>query len=109
MRVSRVRVFMKDSRPQAHVEGEIGDGCNRLDSITQQRSANTVTITATLRRQGERCTMIMQYLNRWVPLDGSFTPGEYVVRANSAEIAFRLVAGGAGTLRVEPDPGAPPQ
>jgi hypothetical protein len=52
---------------------------------------------------------IMQYLNRWVPLDGSFAPGEYVVRANSASIAFWLVAGGEGILRVEPDPGAPPQ
>jgi hypothetical protein len=53
--------------------------------------------------------MVMQYLNQWVSLDGSFAPGEYIVRANSAEVAFRLVAGGEGTLRVEPDPGAPPQ
>jgi hypothetical protein len=53
--------------------------------------------------------MIMQYLNRWMPLDGSFAPGEYIARANSAEVAFRLVAGGEGTLRVEPDPGPLPQ
>lgn len=109
VRVTRVRVFMREGLPQAYVEGEIGDGCNRLDSITRQRTANTVAITATLRRQGQQCTMIMQYLNRWVPLDGSFAPGEYIVRANSAEVAFRLVAGGDGTLRVEPDPGALPQ
>jgi hypothetical protein len=109
MRVTRVRVYMREDRPQAYVEGEIGDGCNRLDSITQARATNTVTITATLRRQGQQCTMIMQYLNRWVPLDGSFAPGEYIVRANSAEAAFRLVAGGEGALRIEPDPGPPPQ
>jgi len=107
--ITRVRVFMMEGRPQAYVEGEIGDGCSRLDSITQERTANTVAITATLRRQGQQCTMIMQYLNRWVPLDGSFAPGEYVVRANSATVAFRLVADGDGTLRVEPDPGARPQ
>ena len=109
VRVTRVRVFMREGRPQAYVEGEIGDGCNRLDSITQERAANDVAITATLRRQGEQCTMIMQYLNRWVPLDGSFAPGEYVVRANSTAVTFRLVAGGEGALRVEPDPGALPQ
>jgi hypothetical protein len=109
VRVTRVRVFMREGRPQAYVEGEIGDGCSRLDSITQERTANVVTITATLRRQGQQCTMVMQYLNRWVPLDGSFAPGEYVVRANSAALAFRLVAGRDGTLRVEPDPGALPR
>jgi hypothetical protein len=99
---------MKDGRPQAYIEGEIGDGCNRLDSITQNRTANIVGITATLRRQGEQCTMIMQYLNRWVPLDGSFAPGEYTVNANSAAITFRLVTSGDGTLRVDPDPGPLP-
>jgi hypothetical protein len=102
-----VRVFIKEGVPQAYVEGEIGDGCSRLDSITQERTANTVVITATLRRQGQQCTMIMQYLNRWVPLDGSFAPGEYAVRANNVSVAFRLV--GVGTLRVEPDPGPLPR
>jgi hypothetical protein len=100
---------MKEGVPQAYVEGELGDGCSRLDSITQARTANEVTITATLRRQGQQCTMIMQYLNRWVPLDGSFAPGEYTVRANSAALAFRLVAGGEDSLRVEPNPGPLPQ
>ena len=109
VRVTRVRVFMKEGRPQAFVEGEIGDGCSHLDSIAQTRAENAVAITATLRRQGEVCTMIMQYLNRWVPLDGSFAPGDYIVRANSASVAFRLVADGGGALRVEPDPGALPQ
>jgi hypothetical protein len=107
--VTRVRVFIREGQPQAYVEGEIGDGCSRLDSITQERTANTVAITATLRRQGQQCTMIMQYLNRWVPLDGSFEPGEYIVHANSATVEFRLVAGEGGTLRVEPDPGVPPR
>ena len=46
VRVTRVRVFMKEGRPQAYVEGEIGDGCSRLDSITQERTAKTVAITA---------------------------------------------------------------
>jgi hypothetical protein len=109
VRVTRVRAFIKDGVPQAYVEGDIGDGCTKLDSITQTRSANTTTITATLRRQGQQCTMIMQYLNRWVALEGSFTPGEYVVRANDAAVSFRLVAGDGGALRVEPDPGPLPQ
>jgi hypothetical protein len=109
VRVTRVRVFMKDGRPQAFVEGEIGDGCNHLDSMTQTRTSHAVAITATLRRQGEQCTMVMQYLNRWVPLDGSFAPGDYTVSANSVTIAFRLAAGGDGMLRVDPDPGPLPR
>jgi hypothetical protein len=109
VRVTRVRAFLRDGRPEAFVEGEIGDGCNRLEAIAQERAANRVTITVTLRREGEQCTMVMQYLNRWVPLDGPFTPGEYFVRANSAAVAFRLVAGAEGTLRIEPDPGELPR
>ena len=109
VRVTRVRAFVKDGQLQAYVQGEIGDGCNRLDSITQDRTGGTVTITATLRRQGQQCTMIMQYLNRWVPLEGAFTPGEYTIRANTASVSFRLVGDAGGTLRVEPDPGPLPQ
>ena len=52
--------------------------------------------------------MIMQMLNHWVPLSGSFAPGEYVLRVNDQTFRFRLVSSNAG-LRVDPDPGPLPQ
>lgn len=108
LNVTRVRAFIRDGRLQAFVEGELGDGCNSLQGITQRRSTSTVEIIVTSRRQGEVCTMIMQYVNEWVALDGSFTPGDYLVRANGREVRFRLVMDAAG-LRIEPDPGPIPR
>jgi hypothetical protein len=108
VRVSRARVFMKDGRVQALIQGELGDGCTSLEPIQQRRSANTVDITVRSRRQGEVCTMIMQFVNEWVPLDGEFTPGEYTLRANAAVTTFTLVRDANGDLQIDPDPGPPP-
>jgi hypothetical protein len=108
VKVTRVRAFIKDGRPQAFVEGELGDGCTALDSVSQRRRGNNVDITMRFRREGEVCTMILQFVNQWVPLDGPFAPGEYTVRANAQTVQFRLVAGDGG-LRIDPDPGPLPQ
>jgi hypothetical protein len=108
VKVTRVRVFIRDGQPQAFLQGEVGDGCNTLQPVAQQRSGSSVDIAVTYRRQGDICTMIMQFLNQWVPLNGTFAPGEYVVRANDQTLRFRLVSSNGG-LRVDPDPGPPPQ
>lgn len=107
VKVSRARVFIWNGRPQALLEGEIGDGCNSLQPITQKRSGNTIDVAVTYRRQGEICTMIMQLLNHWVPLDGSFPPGEYELRVSGQRVPF-TIAGTGANLRVEPDPGPLP-
>lgn len=106
--ITRVQAFVKEGRIEAFVQGELGDGCTSLQSLKQRRTANTVEITVTSRRQGEVCTMIMQYVNEWVALEGLFGPGDYSVRANARTVQFRLVADAAG-LRIEPDPGPVPQ
>jgi hypothetical protein len=109
VRITKVRPFMKDGRVQAFVQGEVGDGCTSLQSVKQQRTGSTIDISVTAVRRGEICTMIMQYLNEWVPLDGVNAPGEYTVRANTVATPFRLVRATGGALRVEPDPGPVPQ
>lgn len=106
--VTRVRVFMKDGIPQAYVEGDLGDGCTRLLPIVQQRSGHVVQLTVSSVREGEVCTMIMQFVNEWVPLTGLDTPGAYSVRANRSSVEFSLVAAGDGALQVSPDPGPVP-
>jgi hypothetical protein len=105
--ITRVRAFIKDGQPQVFVQGELGDGCNALQGITQRRTANTFDISVRYSRQGEVCTMIMQLLNEWVPLSGSFGPGEYTVQTNGYTTSFHLVSGPTG-LRIDPDPGSLP-
>ena len=106
--ITRVQAFIKEGRIQAFVQGELGDGCTSLQSVKQRRTANMVEVTVTSRRQGETCTMIMQYVNEWVALEGPFGPGDYSVRANTRTVQFRVVAAETG-LRIEPDPGPVPQ
>jgi hypothetical protein len=109
VKVTSVRAFIKDGRLQAFVQGELGDGCTSLQSATQRRTVNSIDVIVTSTRQGETCTMILQYLNEWVALEGTFEPGEYVVRANTRAVQFRLVRTASGDLRVDPDPGPLPQ
>lgn len=106
--VTRVRVFIKDGRPQAYVEGALGDGCTRLLPITQYRTGSIIVLTLSSVREGEVCTMVMQFVDEWVPLDLP-GPGRYVVIANAARLDVDLVATPDGALRVEPDPGPVPQ
>lgn len=106
--ITRVRAFIKDGKPQAFVEGEIGDGCNSLQGVNEKRTKNAFDISVTFRRQGDICTMQMQLLNQWVPLSGTFEPGEYTLRVNDMTQVFKLVSGASG-LRVDPDPGPLPQ
>lgn len=107
--VERVRVFIKEGRLQALAEGNLGDGCTKLQSVRQTRAGNAISIAVTSVREGEICTMIMQRLTEWVALDGPFEPGSYTVRANGASLAFRLVRDSAGALAVDPDPGPVPE
>ena len=43
--------------------------------MAQTRDGNTINVIVSSIRQGEVCTMIMQLLGGWVPLDGTFEPG----------------------------------
>ena len=108
VRITGVRAFIRDGKPQAFVEGEIGDGCNSLQGINEKRTKNTFDISVTFRRQGDICTMQMQLLNQWVPLSGTFEPGEYTLQVNDTKQTFKLVSSASG-LRVDPDPGPLPR
>jgi hypothetical protein len=106
--VSRLRVFLKDGRPQAYVEGPLGGGCTNLDPVIQQRSENTITVRMTATTEGAPCTMIFKFVSDWVPLEGTFHAGLYKLRVNRATAEFRLSTATSGVLRIEPDPGPLP-
>jgi hypothetical protein len=106
--VTRVRVFLKDGRPQAYVEAPLGGGCTNLDPVIQQRREHTIIVTMTATTKGAPCTMIFKFVSDWVPLVGTFAPGLYRLRVNRATAEFRVVAAPSGALRIEPDPGPLP-
>jgi hypothetical protein len=108
VKVNRVRVYVKDGRVQAFVQGELGDGCTTLQGIMQRRVDNSIDLTVNAKREGEVCTMILQMLNEWVPLEGPTPPGQYLVRAGGTEVRFEVVRDSAGNLRIHPDPGPLP-
>jgi hypothetical protein len=107
--IDRVRVYVRDGRLGAFVEGPLGDGCTSLKAVTQTRAGNEVRIRLTSVRVGEVCTMMLSFLKRWVPLEGMFPPGSYTVRANERSIRFRLVIDFSGNPAIEPDPGPLPE
>jgi hypothetical protein len=57
--VERVRVYVRDGRLQAFVEGPLGDGCTSLKGVTQTRAGNEPRIRLTSVRVGEVCTMML--------------------------------------------------
>lgn len=85
-----VRV-MESSPPQAsaHVRGVLGDGCSSFHSQEQQRSGNTITVTILRERPRDAvCTQIAKLYDADIPLEGTFPPGEYVLRVNGVEKVF---------------------
>ena len=93
IQIERVDVRILESFPPqavAHVEGVLGDGCTEFHSLEQRRSGNMVTVTILNTRPREAiCTMIAKLYKADIPLEGPYPPGQYVVRVNGLEKAFR--------------------
>lgn len=76
---------------EAHVQGVVGDGCTVVHSVKQERSGSTVTITILRERPTEAiCTQLARLYDARIPLEGAFSPGAFLVRANNAERAFTI-------------------
>jgi hypothetical protein len=92
--VTGVEVSVRESLPvqvEAHITGQLGDGCMSLGPITQTRSGNLIEVSVpAIRTQAEICTMVMQLIDERVTLEGEFAPGEYTVRVNGVETSFTV-------------------
>jgi hypothetical protein len=75
---------------EVEVEGEPQNSCAKLLPIRQSRVGNVVTLTVETTSSAGPCSLIAYLLRDRVKLDGSFPPGEYVVRANGVERKFKL-------------------
>jgi len=90
--IEAVDVVVLESFPyqlRAQVRGYLPDGCTRLDQVSQTRDGNVITVTITTVRERDAIQRI-ELVNRTIALEGSYLPGEYVLRVNGVERRFRL-------------------
>lgn len=92
--IDSVEVVVGPSVPLAvevQVHGVVGDGCSVLRSVRQERSGSTVTITILRERPRDAiCTQIARLYDARIRLEGTFSPGSYLVRVNEVERAFSI-------------------
>jgi hypothetical protein len=92
IQIESVDVLVQETSPPraaAHVRGVIGDGCSELHSVEQERSGDVVTLTILRERPIDAvCTQIARLYDETIPLEGTFPPGQYVLRVNSTETPF---------------------
>jgi hypothetical protein len=80
-------------QPAVFIEGIIGDSCNQLDSVTQSRDQNVVSIQINIRRTtspAEACEELAQVYSETIPLEGEFPPGDYTLLVNGRAAAFSV-------------------
>jgi hypothetical protein len=92
IQVDHVDVLVMESFPAqaaVHVQGVVGDGCSRLESVEQRREGNTVVVTILATRPREAiCTQIALLYDEQIRLEGHFPPGTWRVRVNGVERTF---------------------
>ena len=92
--VESVEVVVLESFPyqlRAQVKGYLPDSCTRLDAVTQSRQGNLITVSiTTLREQDAICLQRIETVERTIPLEGGFLPGQYVLRVNNVAQQFTL-------------------
>jgi inhibitor of cysteine peptidase len=92
LHVDSIDILTLESFPvqiTAQVKGLLPDGCTRVEAVHQTRDGNRIDVTITTVRTGEVCTQIVVLATENVRLEGSFPPGDYVVRINGVEKGFR--------------------
>ena len=94
IRIDSLDVVVGTSVPLAvevQVRGVVGDGCSVLHSVSQARSRSTITIIILRERPRDAiCTQIARLYVASIPLEGGFSPGSYLVRANDVQRAFSI-------------------
>ena len=101
MQVNDIQVVGLDQdppQPAAVIDGVIGDSCNELDSVTQTRDGNAISIQITVRRTtgpNIACAELAQLYNETLPLEGDFPSGEYTLVVNGTPRTFSIGAADA--------------
>ncbi len=89
--IDDVVIHVAESYPAqatAQVAGWLPDTCTSLGEISQTRSGDSITIVITTRKTGQVCAQVIEAVEKWIPLVGTFPPGQYVVRVNTVVRRF---------------------
>ena len=80
-------------QPAAAIDGLLGDSCSAIDSVSQSREGNTISIQINVRRTTGptiECAEIAQSYNETLLLEGAFPPGDYTLVVNGGPLAFAI-------------------
>ena len=91
--IDEVVVHIAESYPvqvTAQVVGYLPEGCTSLGEIAQTRAGNAIGIVIATRRSGGYCVQVIELVEKWVALKGSFPPGDYVLQVNDRVRKFHV-------------------
>lgn len=73
------------------VKGALPDTCAELARVTQTRTGRYVSVSLAMRTpRGRVCAAVARPYRFYLPLDGHFAPGNYVLRLNGAAHPFQI-------------------
>lgn len=73
------------------IKGSFPDDCTELHDVEQERAGNIVNVQATMRRaQGAVCHRVRRAYRFYVPIEGTFRPGDYTLKVNRINYTFSL-------------------
>jgi inhibitor of cysteine peptidase len=93
LQVTAVDVRILESfPPQVHItaRGVQPDPCTTVESVTQRRDGNVITVTIITRPGATFCIQVLTPVDQNVALQGTFGSGTYVVRVNGLEREFSI-------------------
>jgi len=89
-RVESTATLTLPARVTLQVTGILADSCTQLGAVSQSREGSTVTVSIATSRQGSLCAQVTSSVTVQVPLDGSFSAGEYLAHVNATDYRFKI-------------------
>jgi hypothetical protein len=89
-RVESTATLSLPARVTLQVTGILADSCTQLGAVSQSREGSTVTVSIATTRPGTICTQVTSTVMVQVPLDGAFSPGEYLAHVNATDYRFTI-------------------
>lgn len=93
LQVQSLEVLVSQSSPPqitVQVHGLLPTGCSSVGSVNQTRDGNTWDLVITVLRSAQVCTQAVRDVEQSIRLDGTVSPGQYVVRVNGVQKTFKV-------------------
>lgn len=111
--VNEVDLRVEETTPiqiSAIVAGDLRNDCEQIDTTTQKREGNTITVNLATRYEGDACTQALVPFVETIPLDVAGLPaGSYLVNVNGVINSFIFTRDNVEATAVPPTPTAEPE